>query len=95
MDVKRRAPLNLRPEWMKGAVCASVDPELWFPAKEADPGFRAKRICRSCPVRIECLAYAMANDEPYGIWGGKSRQERAKLKLVKSPLTAVILSGLG
>lgn len=78
--MKRFAPLVIRPEWMQLAECAFVDPELWYPHEKGDPGIQAKRICRRCPVRIECLQYALDNDEQHGIWGGKSRQERSKLK---------------
>ena len=40
----------------------------------------AKRICTGCPVRDECLEYALANDERFGIWGGLSERERRRLK---------------
>lgn len=40
----------------------------------------AKAICRGCPVRRECLAYALANREPFGIWGGCSERERRRLR---------------
>lgn len=37
----------------------------------------AKRICRDCPVKMECLEKGM--NEPYGIWGGTTPEERKKL----------------
>ena len=40
----------------------------------------AKRICQGCEVRAECLEYALANDERFGLWGGLSERERRKLK---------------
>ena len=40
----------------------------------------AKRVCRSCDVRAECLEYALENDERFGIWGGMSERERRRLK---------------
>lgn len=40
----------------------------------------AKRVCVGCEVRVECLEYALANDERFGIWGGLSERERRKLK---------------
>jgi WhiB family transcriptional regulator, redox-sensing transcriptional regulator len=81
---------------MRKAECAYVDPDLWYPHEKGDPGIQAKRICRRCPVKIECLAYALDNDERHGIWGGLSAQERAKPKLSEQPpLTALLSGGLG
>ena len=40
----------------------------------------AKRVCLTCDVRGECLDYALAHDERFGIWGGLSERERRKLK---------------
>jgi WhiB family redox-sensing transcriptional regulator len=37
---------------------------------------RAKAICATCPVRIECLDYAIEIREPHGIWGGLNELER-------------------
>jgi WhiB family transcriptional regulator, redox-sensing transcriptional regulator len=39
-----------------------------------------KRICMACPVREECLDYALSNDERFGIWGGLSERERRRAK---------------
>jgi WhiB family redox-sensing transcriptional regulator len=39
----------------------------------------AKRICAACPVRRECLDYAMRVHEPFGIWGGLTEAERRQL----------------
>lgn len=72
--------LRQRPEWMELASCAFVDPEMWFPKEPGDPGKMAKWICRRCPVKSQCLQYALDNDEVHGIWGGLSRMERRKLK---------------
>jgi WhiB family redox-sensing transcriptional regulator len=40
---------------------------------------RAKRICASCPVRRDCLDYAVRIREPHGIWGGLNEVERRQL----------------
>jgi WhiB family redox-sensing transcriptional regulator len=39
----------------------------------------AKRICAECPVRQECLEYALRVREPFGIWGGLNETERRTL----------------
>jgi WhiB family redox-sensing transcriptional regulator len=40
----------------------------------------AKSLCADCPIRLECLEYAVAVDEQYGVWGGLSPSERRQLK---------------
>ena len=66
-------------DWQDAAVCASVDPELFFPEKGGSTA-DAKRVCRACPVRAECLEFALANDERFGIYGGLSERQRRRLK---------------
>jgi len=65
--------------WQAEAVCAETDPELFFPEKGGSTR-EAKRICAGCDVKTQCLEYALANDERFGIWGGLSERERRKLK---------------
>lgn len=67
--------------WEADAVCARVDPDLWFPAigESAAP---ARRLCLTCPVRTECLAAAMAEEagqHRHGIRGGLTARERLAL----------------
>lgn len=66
-------------EWQDRALCAQTDPEAFFPEKGGSTR-EAKRICLGCEVRDECLEYALANDERFGIWGGLSERERRRLK---------------
>lgn len=64
--------------WQDLAECQYSDPEIFFPEKGGsvrDP----KRVCAVCPVRAECLEYALANHERYGIWGGLSERERRRI----------------
>lgn len=66
-------------EWQERALCAQTDPEAFFPEKGGSTR-EAKRICLGCEVRAECLEYALAHDERFGIWGGLSERERRRLK---------------
>ena len=65
--------------WQHRALCSQTDPEAFFPEKGGSTR-EAKRICEGCEVRSECLDYALANDERFGIWGGLSERERRKLR---------------
>ena len=64
---------------MDSAVCSQTDPELWFPPKGGS-NQDAKQFCGACDVAAECLAFALANNETHGIWGGLSPKERRQLK---------------
>ena len=55
--------------WHERAACGP-QPEAFFDPKRAD---EALRICAGCPVRLPCAAYAEANDEQFGVWGGTVR----------------------
>lgn len=70
---------NIEEQWQERALCAQTDPEAFFPEKGGSTR-EAKRICQGCEVRDECLEYALANDERFGIWGGLSERERRRLK---------------
>jgi len=65
--------------WQERALCAQTDPEAFFPEKGGSTR-EAKRVCLSCDVSSECLEYALAHDERFGIWGGLSERERRRLK---------------
>ena len=66
-------------DWQERALCAQTDPEAFFPEKGGSTR-EAKRICSGCEVRAECLEYALAHDERFGIWGGLSERERRRLR---------------
>ena len=67
--------------WQEQSLCAQTDPEAFFPEKGGSTR-EAKRICVGCEVRAECLGYALAHDERFGIWGGLSERERRRLKRI-------------
>lgn len=71
--------------WMVDAACRGVAEDLWFPergdTKSAQSEIRqAKAVCANCTVRYECLDYAIANHEVFGIWGGLTEKERRDAK---------------
>jgi WhiB family transcriptional regulator, redox-sensing transcriptional regulator len=68
--------------WMAEGICAQADPDAWFPEKGGST-VSAKRICMGCPVRDECLQYALDHNERHGVWGATSERERQKLKLAE------------
>jgi WhiB family transcriptional regulator, redox-sensing transcriptional regulator len=72
-----------RPGWRHQAACAETSGDLFF-AETHHPRYdeltrQAKRICASCTVRTDCLAYALTRGERYGIWGGLDQDERARI----------------
>lgn len=67
----------MRALFLEDAPCASADPDAWFSTDKGDIGY-AKRVCGECPFKQECLEFAMQDPELHGVWGGKTRLERAK-----------------
>jgi WhiB family redox-sensing transcriptional regulator len=70
-------------EWRERAACLAYPAIIFFgmddsetPAERRTREDQAKRICFGCEVRQECLEYALATKEPYGIWGGLTEIER-------------------
>ena len=66
-------------EWIGHAICTDADPEIFFPPV-GKSGAVARQICSRCSVRADCLAYALAAEEEFGIWGGLDQNERQNLK---------------
>ena len=65
--------------WQDYANCLGVDPDLFFPERGASTR-EAKEVCRGCVVREDCLEFALANGEKFGIWGGMSERERRRIR---------------
>ena len=70
-------------DWQSRANCMGVDPDLFFPERGASTR-EAKEVCRGCVVREDCLEYALANGEKFGIWGGLSERERRRLRRARA-----------
>jgi WhiB family redox-sensing transcriptional regulator len=68
--------------WQSRANCMGVDPELFFPERGSSTR-EAKEVCRGCVVREDCLEYALANGEKFGIWGGMSERERRRVRRMR------------
>lgn len=81
------------PEWT-AALCAQVDPEQWFPEK-GESNRVPRWLCGRCPIQADCLAWAIATDERYGVWGGSTPAERLAARRLMTGRPAVAVSGGG
>ena len=65
------------------AACLNFELDIWYDrTKYGD----AKSICNRCPVRTQCLNFAIENREAHGIWGGKSPWERRRIAAARKVL---------
>ena len=75
-------------DWQQQGLCRVEDATVFFPPahfehkpeREARES-KAKAICARCPVRLQCLDWALATREPHGVWGGCSESERKQILL--------------
>jgi WhiB family redox-sensing transcriptional regulator len=65
--------------WQERAACFGVEPDVFFPISEEEAG-PALAFCGACPIREECLSWALKNGERYGVWGGTTEQQRRRLQ---------------
>lgn len=82
----------MEPEWATdGAKCRKVtNPDIFYPERGTIEGKAntviAKAICvgkdgqGKCPLLQQCLEWALHQDEPHGIWGGKTERERMAIQ---------------
>jgi WhiB family redox-sensing transcriptional regulator len=90
--VKGRLIVDETPEeyaWMLEARCRGASPTEFFPSDGLGVE-SAQHICDGCPVRLECLEYALLNRIDHGVWGGASERERRRIlrrrrELIPSP----------
>lgn len=66
-------------KWRARARCRGTDPELFHPSRGEDTTV-PKDVCRQCAVRDDCLDEALARNEKFGVWGGKSERERRRIR---------------
>jgi WhiB family redox-sensing transcriptional regulator len=73
-------------DWHALASCRGESTETFYPPDRARGNARrlserrAKQICESCPVLLPCRRYAVDAQEPHGIWGGTTPEERGLLR---------------
>ena len=71
-------------DWRHRAESLTEDPELFFPVGTTGPALaqveEAKKVCRRCEVREECLRWALEAGQDHGVWGGMSEDERRAMK---------------
>ena len=69
--------------WRAKAACRDLDTEIFFPDSESEAA-PALEVCASCPVRMECLEWAIATRQHDGIWGGTTETERKRIRRRRS-----------
>jgi WhiB family redox-sensing transcriptional regulator len=68
-----------RPAWQRRAACRGKGCDWWFATtREAEDAARA--VCEPCPVRRDCLAYALSAPELVGIWAGTDEREWRRMR---------------
>ncbi|MGP2436225.1 WhiB family transcriptional regulator [Streptomyces sp. JW3] len=71
-------------DWREHAACRDEDPDLFFPIGTSGPALlqteQAKAVCHHCPVRDQCLEWALDTGQSIGVWGGTDENERRALK---------------
>ena len=82
-----------RPEpdtWFELAACHGANPDIFYPGHGDHAGIvRAKAVCATCPVKTECLEYALTNREVFGVWGGCSERQRRRMRSDRAALRAI------
>lgn len=74
--------------WASRGACLDSDPDLFFPIAPSGPALQqvaqAKAVCAGCPVRIDCLSYALETGQNAGVWGGTSEEERQEIRSART-----------
>ena len=84
----RHAPSAAATVDLEAAACRGEDLELFFSIDDLREQ-QAKAVCQRCPVRWECLGYALETRQRHGIWGGLNPEERTLLvRKLRQDLTA-------
>ncbi len=70
-------------DWKSDAACRTVDTSIFFPESETAAA-PALAVCARCPVRDQCLDFALETRQHDGIWGGATETERRRLRRTRS-----------
>ncbi len=65
-------------QWMHNGNCRNYPPAAFFPSDGVGVD-AARRICADCPVKDQCLEYALTSRIDHGVWGGTSERERRRI----------------
>ncbi len=75
-----------REPWRAQAACQGAGPDLFFPPDAGEAAAHAtwspapaQAVCATCPVRTDCLDWAVATRQPDGVWGGLDPSEVRRL----------------
>ena len=70
--------------WRSDSACRDTDPDLFFPVGTTGQALvqieRAREVCNQCPVKRDCLEFALETNQDSGIWGGTSEEERRAIR---------------
>jgi WhiB family redox-sensing transcriptional regulator len=78
IDPSLAVPITEERPWAVFAACKDHDPDTFFPVTpEAE--HEAIRICQGCPVRLDCLEFALEARVRFGVWGGMTEKQRRAL----------------
>jgi WhiB family redox-sensing transcriptional regulator len=70
--------------WRHEAACRDFDTDVFFPDSDENAG-PAIAICATCPVREQCLDFALSTNQADGIWGGTTETERRRIRRRRRP----------
>lgn len=65
--------------WKSAGACAGFDTDMFYPER-GESTDEAKAVCQGCDIREQCLEFALANGENFGIWGGTSERQRREIR---------------
>lgn len=75
-------PVLANRDWRERAACLNYPLDLFFPeGSSGSPAVAAQvaeatAVCAGCPVRAQCLDWALSNGERFGVWGGQAEGQR-------------------
>jgi WhiB family redox-sensing transcriptional regulator len=80
--------IEYAPNWRAASACITTNPDVFFPVAVGTAASkqvaRALRICGGCPVKQQCLDFAVQTGERDGIWGGTTPEERARTRRARN-----------